>query len=202
MKKIIVLFIVCAMFIAFTPSANAYTMTDLYKQLETLKTQVTGLQQNLSALALSALKVSAPVVAPVKTIAPTTVVPHVIIPTTGPTIRPTITAPTPVVSQITSMVNIPQNTKVTKIRMNSFVNNINKIFPQSSFSDGQCTKPKDGTTTNNKECVQVVWGYPDCYIVTYDDNDNVISVDPGSLQVVPNVGAGCIGQSSQVWSWF
>ena len=62
MKKIIVLFVVCAMFIAFTPSANAYTTNDLYAQLKALETQVKSLESSLSAAVISATKVIVPTI--------------------------------------------------------------------------------------------------------------------------------------------
>ncbi|MFA6325245.1 MAG: peptidoglycan-binding domain-containing protein [Candidatus Paceibacterota bacterium] len=54
MKKIIVSLLVCAIFLTFVPSVKAYTMNDLYAQIQSLQKQVANLQSELYSLALRA----------------------------------------------------------------------------------------------------------------------------------------------------
>jgi hypothetical protein len=55
MKKLLVSFLVCAMFLTFTASVKAYSIDDLMSQLTSLQQQVNNLQSQLGAAARTAL---------------------------------------------------------------------------------------------------------------------------------------------------
>ena len=96
MKKIIVSILVCAMFLTFVTSVKAYTMDDLYTQIQSLQKQVASLQSELSSLALKAVTSATTVISPSRTttttIVPTTTVTNTIVPVT--TSKDIIPAPT------------------------------------------------------------------------------------------------------------
>lgn len=55
MKKLLISFLVCAMFLTFTSSVKAYSIDDLMSQLTSLQQQVNSLQSQLGAAAVTAL---------------------------------------------------------------------------------------------------------------------------------------------------
>ena len=136
MKKLIVLFVISMMLFGFN-SAKAYTVNDLYRQLETLKTQVDSLKADLSALVLNAVKT----VAPVKTIAPAVL-------STTKTILPTIVAPT----------LTPTKTETPTINKAPVVNTLQQLcIPQLSTPWIKVSGPNGGETYQAGQQVTVTW---------------------------------------------
>ena len=144
MKKIIVLFVVSAMFIAFIPSANAYTTNDLYAQLKALETQIKSLESSLSAAVIGATKIVVPTI-----VTPTT---KVVSPLPGTTkiVPLTITAPNPATSKV-----VPQTTTIP--------------IPGSSSECVTPTTKPTGDTPNNK-CWEITYdANGGCTVSYYND---------------------------------